>query len=365
MSAEVLRSYIRQYISAQPEEEVQFSWQGGEPTLLGLDFFRGVVKLQKEFGSGKKIENVLQTNGVLLDECWAEFLAQNAFLVGISIDGPRRMHDEYRIDKAGRPTYDRVAKAISLLKKHSVRFNTLTVVNRFNSTNAQTVYRFLKSIGSEYMQFIPLVERRARVPRAGGLSLVAPDFTEDADLTPCSVEANAFGSFLCTIFDEWVRYDVGKHYIQIFEVALEIWYGLGASLCAFQETCGRTMAIESCGDLYSCDHFVYPEYKLGNVMNTSLRELAVSAKQRVFGIKKHQLPRDCRECDVRFACNGECPKHRFLLTPDGEPGINYLCSAYRRFFRHIAPYMQFMITELRSGRAPGNVMRVARRGTIT
>ncbi|HWR16887.1 MAG TPA: anaerobic sulfatase maturase [Terriglobales bacterium] len=365
MSSEVLRAYIRQYISAQPTDVIQFSWQGGEPTLLGIDFFREVVNIQREFGAGKKIENVLQTNGVLLDDRWGVFLSEHNFLVGISIDGPRRIHDQYRLDKAGYPTYERVAKAITVLKKHSVTFNTLTVVNRHNASEPLTVYRFLKSIGSEYMQFIPLVERKAPIPGSDGLNLVAPDFEGDAEVTNWSVEPVQFGSFLCTIFDEWVRYDVGRVYVQLFEVALEIWYGLGSRLCAFQEDCGRALVIESCGDVYSCDHFVYPKHKLGNILQQTMAKLASSPKQRAFGAtKRDTLPRLCRECDVRFACNGECPKHRFSKTSEGEPGLNYLCPAYKRFFHHIDPYMRFMVSELTVGRAPANVMRMARRNRI-
>jgi serine-type anaerobic sulfatase-maturating enzyme len=359
MSPAVLESFIRQHIAAQPDSFVQFSWQGGEPTLLGIDFFREVVRLQRKFAAGKKIENVLQTNGVLLDHSWAEFLAKHAFLVGISIDGPRQLHDEYRKDKGGQSTFENVMKTIALLKQHSVVFNTLTVVSRANALQPREVYRFLKSAGSEYMQFIPLVERQARVPGADGLTLVTPGFPGEADVTPWSVEPAAFGAFLCSIFDEWIRHDVGKHYVQIFEVALEIWYGMGSSLCAFQECCGMAMAMEQCGDLYSCDHYVYPEHKLGNILQSPLKHMAQSAQQRNFGAaKRDALPRYCCQCDVRYACNGECPKHRFLRTPDGKPGLNYLCEAYKRFFRHIAPYMQFMVRELRAGQAPANIMKV-------
>jgi uncharacterized protein len=365
MSPLVLESYIRQYIAAQPGNYVQFAWQGGEPTLLGIDFFRDVIRLQEKFGKGKKIDNVLQTNAVLLDDDWGNFLAEHRFLVGVSIDGPRELHDEYRTDKGGCPTFDKVLEGISLLKKHLVTFNTLTVVNRRNSQSPLSVYRFLKSVGSEYMQFIPVVERAARTPGADGLSLVTPTFPGESDVTPWSVEPAAFGEFLCAIFDEWVRRDVGKTYVQIFEVALEIWYGLGSSLCAFQEHCGMAMVLESGGDLYSCDHFVYPQHKLGNIVQRPLGELINSPQQRAFGsAKRDALPPCCLQCDVRYACNGECPKHRFLRTPEGEPGLNYLCAAYNKFFRHVAPYMQFMAKELTEGRAPANVMNFARRSPL-
>ncbi len=358
MPQAVLESYIRQYISSQPTPSVQFAWQGGEPTLLGVDFFRDVVRLQKKYANGRTVENAFQTNGILLDNAWAEFLAENDFLVGLSIDGPRKFHDRYRLDKGGQPTFDKVMRCLRALKDHHVRFNTLTVVNRVNAYQPLAVYRFLKQIGSPYMQFIPVVERRAASARHDGLELVEPGFGGEAAVTPWSVEPQAFGKFLCAIFDEWVRRDVGRHYVQIFEVALEIWYGMGASLCIFKETCGSAMALEHSGDLYSCDHFVYPENRLGNIMDVPLEALAASAQQRGFGAaKRDTLPRACRECDVRFACNGECPKHRFMHTADGEPGLNYLCQGYKTFFRYIDPYMKFMVRELREDRAPANIMR--------
>ncbi len=358
MSHAVLESYIRQYISSQPTPSVQFAWQGGEPTLLGVEFFRDVVRFQKKYANGRQIENAFQTNGVLLDDAWAEFLAENDFLVGLSIDGPRKFHDRFRVDKGGQPTFDRVMRGLQVLKDHRVRFNTLTVVNRVNAYQPLAVYRFLKQIDSPYMQFIPVVERRAVSARHDGLQLVEPTFEGEAAVTPWSVEPLAFGRFLCAIFDEWVRRDVGRRYIQIFEVALEMWYGMGASLCVFRETCGSAMALEHSGDLYSCDHFVYSDNKLGNIMDVPLQELTALPQQRRFGAaKRDTLPRACRECDVRFACNGECPKHRFMRTEDGEPGLNYLCQGYKNFFRHIDPYMKFMVRELRENRAPANIMR--------
>jgi uncharacterized protein len=335
---------------------VQFAWQGGEPTLLGVNFFRKVIDLQQKYSGGRDIQNVLQTNGVLLNDDWAEFLAAHNFLVGISIDGPKELHDHYRVDKGGQPTFDKVMNGIRLLKKHAVPFNTLTVVNRVNSHQPLAVYRFLKEIGSHYMQFIPVVERRAQGMSNDGLVLISPSFPGEAEVTPWSVEPVAFGKFLCSIFDEWIRLDVGQKFIQAFDVALEIWHGLPASLCVFRRTCGLALALEHTGDLYSCDHFVYPENKLGNIMHVPLGVLLNSQQQRKFGADKSDtLPRYCQSCDVRFACNGECPKHRFLRTPDGEPNLNYLCEGYKLFFHHIDPYMKFMSEELRAGRAPANV----------
>ncbi|HZZ39290.1 MAG TPA: anaerobic sulfatase-maturation protein [Acidobacteriaceae bacterium] len=357
MSDEVLETYIRQYIQAQAAPAITFAWQGGEPTLLGVDFFRKVVELEKRYADGRPIANAFQTNGVLLDDRWAEFFAENQFLVGVSIDGPRELHDCCRVNKGGQPTFDAVMAGIRCLKKHGVEFNTLTVVNRTNSYHPLDVYRFLREAGSGYMQFIPIVERAAVAPTLDGLHLISPDSRSSGDVTEWSVEPLQFGKFLCAIFDDWVRQDVSRYFVQIFDVALESWFGVPQSLCVFRQTCGEALALEHNGDLYSCDHFVYPENRLGNIMDSPLESLVGSSEQRRFGMaKRDSLPRYCRECDVRFACNGECPKHRFLRTPDGDPGLNYLCAGYKLFFHHIDPYMQFMAEELKNTRAPANVM---------
>ena len=359
MPPDVLERYIRQYISAQPLDEVHFAWQGGEPTLLGVDFFRTVIALQQKYAGGKSIHNALQTNGVLIDDGWGEFLAEHKFLVGLSLDGPRELHDHYRIDKGNAPTFERVMRGLEKLKKHKVEFNTLTVVNRHNSQYPLEVYRFLREVGSRFMQFIPVVERKAAEPGSDGLVLIQPSFDRSAEVTEWSVEPLAYGRFLAQIFDEWMKKDVGRYFVQQFDVALESWLGMDASLCVFRKTCGSALAIEHNGDLYSCDHFVYPENKLGNIMNITLEEMARSQQQKNFGLDKlNSLPRMCRECDVRFACNGECPKHRFLKTPDGESGLNYLCAGYKHFFHHIDPHMRFMAAELRAGRPPANIMRI-------
>lgn len=368
MQPEVLERYIEQYIAAQPIDEVHFAWQGGEPTLLGVDFFRTVIALQQKYAGGKRIHNALQTNGTLIDDEWGEFLAAHKFLVGVSIDGPRELHDHYRVDKGNAPTFDRVMRGLMKLKEHKVEFNTLTVVNHHNSQYPLEVYRFLKEIGSGFLQFIPVVERQASEPGSDGLVLIKPSFDRSfdrsrgdrrAEVTEWSVEPLAYGRFLAQIFDEWVKKDVGRTFVQQFDVALESWMGMEASLCVFRKTCGSALAMEHTGDLYSCDHFVYPENKLGNVMETNLEQMTSSQQQKNFGLdKRDSLPRMCRECDVRFACNGECPKHRFLKTPDGESGLNYLCAGYKHFFHHIDPYMQFMATELRAGRPPANIMGI-------
>ncbi len=358
MSDDVLESYIRQYIEAQAVPTVTFAWQGGEPTLLGVDFFRKVVAFEQKYANGKQIGNAFQTNGVLLNDAWADFFVENRFLIGLSIDGPRELHDRYRVNKGGKPTFDSVMAAIGCLKKHSVDFNTLTVVNRTNSRHPLEVYEFLREAGSGFMQFIPIVERVTGAPAADGLHLIGPNWKNSAEVSDWSVEPLQFGKFLCTIFDEWVRKDVGRQFVQIFDVALESWYGVPQSLCVFRETCGDALALEHNGDLYSCDHFVYPENKLGNIMEAPLASLVGTSQQRTFGTEKRDsLPRYCRECEVRFACNGECPKHRFLTTPDGEPGLNYLCAGYKLFFNHIDPYMKFMAAELQNQRAPANVMQ--------
>jgi uncharacterized protein len=365
MKPEVLETYIRDYIASQPCDVVSFAWQGGEPTLLGVGFFRTVVALQAKHARGKTIENAFQTNGVLLDDEWGAFLAANRFLVGISIDGPAHLHDAYRVDKGGRPTFARVFAGLQALKKHGVEFNTLTTVHRKNSASARQVYEFLRSAGSGYMQFIPIVERDAANSDDGLWLAPPPDHEDaaalDAQVTPWSVRPADFGAFLCTIFDEWVRRDVGRVFVQQFDAALANWVGAPAGVCVFAENCGRALAVEHNGDVYSCDHYVYPRYKLGNLMNTFLAELVDSPAQQAFGqAKSATLPRYCRECPVKFACHGECPKHRFLRTPHGEPGLNYLCAGYKKFFKHIAPAMQTMAALLESHRAPAEIMRIPR-----
>lgn len=361
MPLDTLERYVQQYIAAQSHDEVHFAWQGGEPTLLGVDFFRTVVALQQKYANGKTIHNAFQTNGTLLDDEWGEFLAEHRFLVGLSIDGPQELHDHYRVDKGNAPTFDRVMRGLAKLKEYKVDFNTLTVVNRQNSQHPLEVYRFLREIGSGFMQFIPIVERKAREADSNGLILIQPSFESGAEVTEWSVEPLAYGKFLAEIFDEWVKEDVGRYFVQAFDVALESWFGMEPSLCVFRKTCGSALAMEHTGDVYSCDHFVYPEHKLGNIMESSLEQIVSSPQQTHFGNdKRDSLPRMCRECDVRFACNGECPKHRFLRTPDGEPGLNYLCAGYKHFFHHIDPYMKFMAAELSAGRPPANIMQVMR-----
>ncbi len=362
MPDSVLESYVRQYIQAQQVPVVSFAWQGGEPTLLGVDFFRRVVLLQKKYAGGRRIDNGFQTNGILLDDRWCEFLAENRFLVGLSIDGPAELHDRYRVNRGGQPSSDAVLHAVAFLKKHAVDFNTLTVVQRHNSEQPLTVYRYLKDIGSGFMQFIPIVERVAQRGNAQTRVLVSPDYRAEARVTEWSVQPLQYGKFLCSVFDEWVRRDVGRIFVQLFDVALEAWCGLEPGLCVYRRICGDALAIEHNGDLYSCDHYVYPANRLGNVMQETLESLVGSVQQRKFGRDKMDtLTRYCRECEFRFACNGDCPKHRFTMTPDGEGGLSYLCRGYRLFFNHIDPFMRFMAGELIAERPPANVMNWVRR----
>lgn len=362
MFPDVLETFIRQYIESQDTPEVQFSWQGGEPTLLGVGFFRKVMDLQKRYANGKKVTNTIQTNGTLLNDSWCEFLTENQFLVGLSIDGPRELHDRNRVDKHQRPTFDGVMRGIELLKKHKTTFNTLTVVSDTNSRHPLKVYQFLKQAGDGFMQFIPLVECKPGKPaRELGLKLSPPpalnEINPASSVTSWSLRPSQFGAFYVQIFDEWVRWDVGKYFVQFFDVALGNWMGKGSGLCQFAMKCGHAAALEHNGDLYSCDHYVYPQYKLGNIQEKSLNELLGSDRQRKFGSDKlEMLPEYCRNCEVRFACNGECPKHRFMETPDGEPGLSYLCPAYKRIFAHMDPYMRIMADLVRSGRPAAKVM---------
>ncbi|MDP6282137.1 MAG: anaerobic sulfatase maturase [Acidimicrobiales bacterium] len=363
MSDEVLREFIRQHIEGQDVPVVGFAWQGGEPTLAGLEFFHRVVELQATFADGRQISNAIQTNGTLLDDEWCAFLTEHQFLVGVSIDGPARLHDLYRVDKRKRPTFDAVMRGLELLKKHETEFNTLTVVNRSNAAEPLAVYRFLKEVGSGFMQFIPLVEREPdAAAKAMGMGLAtppqpAPENGEGPPVTTWSVGPDQFGSFLVDIFDEWVRKDVGRFFVQTFDVALANWVGAPPGLCTFAATCGTGMALEHDGNLYSCDHYVYPRFKIGNVLDASIAEVVNSDRQLRFGSDKlTTLTLSCRECEVRFACHGECPRLRFASSSDGELGLNYLCRGYRRFFHHVDPYMRQMAHLLARGLPAAGVM---------
>jgi uncharacterized protein len=325
MPYETLEKYIVQHIDAYPEEVIRFSWHGGEPTVLGLDFFRMVVALQRKHrSSGRCIVNGIQTNGTLLDEDWCSFLAAEGFAVGLSLDGPPEMHDRYRVTKDGKPTHEGTMRGYELLQEHGVYTDILCVVNAHNALFPLQVYRFFKQINAQYISFLPMVEPQ---PDSGGVS-------------PISVPAEAWGTFLCTIFDEWRDEDVGRVKVQIFEEATRTAFNQEHSLCIFRPTCGDIPVVEHNGDFYSCDHFVDVEHRLGNITKTPLVELLESPAQRAFGkAKLETLPRYCQECGVRPMCNGGCPKNRFLRTPDGETGLNYLCAGYKRFFTHCQPFV--------------------------
>ncbi len=362
MTDEILENYTRQYIEANQVPVVNFVWQGGEPMLMGIDFFKKALKFQEKYANGKRIENCFQSNGTLIDEEFCRFFKDNNFLVGISIDGPEHLHDIHRLTSSNTGSFRKVMEGIDLLHKHKVEFNTLSVVNKVNSYHPLEVYHFLKKIGSGFIQFIPIIERIANHPEPGSLRLVAPIYGDDARVSEWSVEPEQYGKFLSAIFDEWVRQDVGKYFVQIFDVSLANWAGENPGLCVFTETCGDAAVMEHNGDLYTCDHFVYNEYKLGNIFEKPLADMMKSDMQKQFGTdKRDKLPRICFGCEYRFACHGECPKHRFVTTTDGQLGLNYLCSAYKMFFSHVHPYMQFMSDELKAKRAPANVMNWVKR----
>jgi uncharacterized protein len=358
MSSELLEKFTKEFIEANNIPVVTFTWQGGEPTIMGLDFFRKAIEFQKKYAAGKTIENAFQTNGTRLNADWCKFFTDNNILVGISIDGEEHNHDHFRKTSSGGPTFKRVMKGIELLHKYKVEFNTLSCVNSYNACLASETYKFLKRIGSGFIQFLPVIERAADHPSGQGLKLVAPAFGNEATVTEWSVNGKEFGKFLISIFDEWVRNDVARYYVQIFDATLANYTGELPGLCVFSETCGDALVMEHNGDLFSCDHYVYPEYFLGNISENSITGMVKSQRQFDFGIdKRNKLPVYCLKCDVRYACHGECPKHRFLKTPDGKPGLNYLCEGYRMFFKHAEPFMEYMAKELRARRAPANVMK--------
>jgi uncharacterized protein len=367
MAEELQETYIRQLIEAHARvPEVVITWQGGEPTMMGLDFFRRSIELERKYARpGQRILNTMQTNGTLLDDEWGEFLAANNFLVGISIDGPRTMHDAYRVDKGNKPTYDRVIRGLDVLKRHRVDWNVLTTIHAVNGDHGAEVYRCLRDeLGATFIQFIPIVERATpetlniadadRRHTAGERPLYK---VEGSLVTHRTVAPEQYGRFLIEVFDEWVRRDIGTVYVQMFDDALAHWYGETGSMCVHAETCGQQLALEHNGDLYSCDHFVEPDYLLGNIKDRHMLELVALPQQRTFGHNKRDtLTQYCTDCDVKFACNGGCPKDRFATSPYGEPGQHYLCPGYKEFFRYVAAPMERMAGLLREGRAPAELM---------
>ncbi len=340
MTDVILEEFIRQYLESQTMSQVLFTWHGGETLMRNIDFYKKALELQRKYGKGRQIDNCLQTNGTLLNDDWCKFFKDNNFLIGISIDGPQHCHDVYRRTADGRPSFVQVMRGISLLKKHGVEFNVMGVVNDYNVDYPLEFYRFFKEIDTRYIQFAPIVER-----------------LPNGNLASWNVPSGKWGDFLITIFDEWVRNDVGEFYIQYFDSTLANWIGEKPGTCILAKTCGHAGVMEFNGDVYACDHFVFPEYKLGNIYSQTLTGMMYSPKQMKFGANKFDaLPEQCRQCEFLFACNGECPKNRIISTSDGEPGLNYLCEGYYKFFNHVAPYMDFMKEELMNKRPPANIM---------
>lgn len=361
LSDDLLETFIRQYLECQTMPEVLFTWHGGETLMRPISFYQHALDLQRKYAGGRQIDNCIQTNGTLLTDEWCRFFKENHFLVGISIDGPQEFHDEYRRNRQGLPSFYKVMKGIELLKKHGVEYNAMAVVNDYNVEYPHEFYQFFKDIDCYYIQFAPIVERLGR--HADGTLLASPDETQTLDaqkieLAPFSVDSEKWGDFLCALFDEWVQTDVGEFYIQLFDATLANWVGVTPGICSLAKTCGHAGVMEFNGDVYACDHFVFPEYKLGNIRTKTLTEMMYGQRQLQFGAdKQEKLPQQCKQCEYLFACNGECPKNRFLYTQEGEPGLNYLCAGYRKFFQHVAPFMDFMKRELQAKRPPANIMQ--------
>lgn len=367
MSMDMLETVVKEYIAANDVEDVTFNWHGGEPLVLGLDFYRKAMEFQKKYGEGKKIHNTLQTNGTLITQEWADFFKQNDFLLGISIDGPKDIHDKFRKDKGGMPTFDRVMRGLAYLRQTGVEFNTMSTINKVSEGRGLEVYQFLKFIGSRYMQFMPVVEHvKYPVGPDGRLMKKARPFIVDpaedgAQLAPWSISSVAFGKFMCDIFDWWVRNDVGSYYVNLFDATLANYCGVQPGTCVYSDTCGNNSVIEHNGDLYPCDHFVYKKYLIGNITEKSIKEMMESSSQIRFGInKRNGLPTKCIRCKHFHVCHGECPKHRFNKTESGQTGLNALCEGYYMFYSHVAPYMEKMKELLDAQTAPSLVMPWAR-----
>lgn len=357
MSDELLEHFTREYIEMHPPgSPVLFTWHGGEPMMRPLSFYQRAVALQQKYAAGRMIDNSFQTNGTLITDDWAAFFSRNHFLVGVSIDGPKELHDAYRRSRGGKPSWVQVMRGIRLLNRHGVEWNAMAVVNDYNAQYPLEFYRFFKEIGCRYIQFTPVVERF--LPHADGRNLASASETAGAQLTDFSVTPEAWGEFVCTLFDEWVCHDVAEFYVQLFDSTLANWVGAAPSVCALAETCGHAAAMEHNGDVFVCDHFVFPEYRLGNVYEQSLSQMMQSDALRQFGLdKRDKLTSQCRRCPYLFACHGECPRNRFATSVDGEWGQNYLCAGYRRYFEHVAPYMDFMKYQLQHQQAPARVMQ--------
>lgn len=368
MSDALLEKFTEAYIQSQTQSQILFTWHGGEALMRPLSFYQRAVELQRKYGAGKQIDNCIQTNGTLLNEAWCKFFHDQGWLVGVSIDGPRSYHDEYRRNKQGMPSFQQVMRGIDLLNKYQVQWNALAVVNDYNAEDPLGFYHFFKSIQCHYIQFTPIVERLVQ-PSANSsantdfhseeaIHLASRLTTEPCELAPFSVTADQWGHFLCEIFDEWVKEDVGTYFVQLFDATLANWVGEQPGVCSMAATCGHAGVMEFNGDVFSCDHFVFPEYKLGNLHTDSLVDMMYGERQTAFGRQKSStLPQQCRDCAYLFACYGECPKNRFETSVDGEPGLNYLCKGYYRFFKHVAPYMDYMKERLDHQEPPSMVMK--------
>lgn len=362
MSDELLERFVQEYIQAQAMSQVLFTWHGGEPLMRPLSFYRKAVALQEKYAFGRQIDNTIQTNGTLLTDEWCEFFKEHNWLVGISIDGPQEFHDEYRRTASDKPSWQKVMRGIRLLRKHGVEWNAMAVVNDFNAGYPLEFYHFFKEMGAKYIQFAPVVERMAAHSDGRHLATLVDQECPVADF---SVSPAQWGDFLCAIFDEWVRHDVGQTYVEIFDCTLANWVGERPGICVYAKECGHAGVMEFNGDVYSCDHFVFPEYKLGNIRDKTLVEMLYGEQQRQFSCLKHAtLPKQCKKCEWEFACHGECPKNRFVNDRYGNPGLNYLCSGYRHFYEHVAPYMDFMKKEFMNQRPPANVMEAVKRKRI-
>ncbi|WP_337746417.1 anaerobic sulfatase-maturation protein [Hallella sp.] len=361
LSDELLERFIREYIESQTTPEVLFTWHGGEPLVRPLAFYEKVVRLQQRYARGQRIANSLQTNGTLINDDWARFFHDQGWLIGVSLDGPEAYHDAFRRTRGGGPSFRNVIRGIDILNRHAVEWNALAVANRLNGDHPLSFYRFFKNIGCRYIQVTPVVERLAH--HDDGRQLAS--LVDEGQLAPFSIRPKQWGNFLCTIFDEWVRHDVSMFFINIFDATLANWVGVAPGLCTMAKHCGHAGVMEHNGDVYSCDHFVFPEYKLGNIHEQSLVEMMYSERQRRFGrAKADSLPTQCRECQWLNACHGECPRNRFIHTANGEPGLNYLCEGYRQYFSHVAPYMDVMKRLLGEKRPPAEIMDMLATGAL-
>lgn len=361
LSDELLERFIREYIESQTTPEVLFTWHGGEPLVRPLAFYEKVVRLQQRYARGRRIANSLQTNGTLINDDWARFFHDQGWLIGVSLDGPEAYHDAFRRTRGGGPSFRNVIRGIDILNRHAVEWNALAVANRLNGDHPLSFYRFFKNIGCRYIQVTPVVERLAH--HDDGRQLAS--LVDEGQLAPFSIRPKQWGNFLCTIFDEWVHHDVSMFFFNIFDATLANWVGVAPGLCTMAKHCGHAGVMEHNGDVYSCDHFVFPEYKLGNIHEQSLVEMMYSERQRRFGrAKADSLPTQCRECQWLNACHGECPRNRFIRTANGEPGLNYLCEGYRQYFSHVAPYMDVMKRLLGEKRPPAEIMDMLATGAL-